>query len=160
MGCSIFNIRSGLPHALFRRIHLLAVYAPQPISLKRWKKRVQLDQYGSLAALRLLSSRTSLKETTAMCSYLATERQNKQATNMETAENGGFLGRLPLFSKLSLFLRRRIVFKCSPESHASFTYPFAKNTGENRSLRLFLASLDSNEQKVGASCPHVFNAFL
>jgi len=91
MCCSIFNIRSGLPHALFRRILLLAVYAPQPISLKRWKKRVQLDQYGSLAALRLLSSRTSLKETTAMCSYLATERQNKQATNMETAENGGLL---------------------------------------------------------------------
>jgi hypothetical protein len=102
MGCSIFNIRSGLPHALFRRIHLLAVYAPQPISLKRWKKRVQLDQYGSLAALRLLSSRTSLKETTAMCSYLATERQNKQATNMETADNGGFLRHLPLFSKLSI----------------------------------------------------------
>jgi len=98
MGCSIFNIRSGLPHALFRRIHLLAVYVPQPISLNRWKKRVQLDQYGSLAALRLLSSRTSLKETTAMCSYLATERQNKQATNMETAENGGLLRFLLLFS--------------------------------------------------------------
>jgi hypothetical protein len=64
---------------------------------------------------------------------------------MFTVKNGGFLGRLPLFSKLSLFLRRRIVFKCSPESLASFTYPFAKNTGENRSLRLFLASLDSNE---------------
>ena len=92
--------------------------------------------------------------------YLATERQKKQETSMKTSGNGGFLGRLPLFSKLSLFLPRRIVFKCSLESLASFTYPFAKNTGENRSLRLFLASLDSNEQKVGASCPHVFNAFL
>src|SRR6266480_5687447 len=67
MGCYIFSIHSGLPHALFRRIHLIAVHAPQPISLERWKKRVQLDQYGSLAALRLQSSRTSLKETTTIC---------------------------------------------------------------------------------------------
>jgi len=37
------------------------------------------------------------------------------------------------------------IFNFSPEFLASFTYPFAKNTGENRSLRLFLASLDSNE---------------
>ena len=59
-------------------------------------------------------------------------------------EIGGLLGLLLTFSKLSIFLRRRIVFKFFPESFASFTYPFAKNTGENRSLRLFLASLDSN----------------
>jgi hypothetical protein len=67
-------------------------------------------------------------------------------------KNSGLLRLMLLFSKLSIFLRRRIVFKFSPESLASFTYPLAKKTGENRSLRLFLASSDRNELE--RDCPH------
>jgi len=36
MGCYIFGIRSGLPHALFRRINHPVVNAPQPIYVRRW----------------------------------------------------------------------------------------------------------------------------
>jgi hypothetical protein len=32
MGCYIFSIRSGLPHALFRRMNHPSVHAPRPIS--------------------------------------------------------------------------------------------------------------------------------
>jgi hypothetical protein len=60
MGCYIFCMRSVLPNALFRWIHHSVVRAPQPISVGRSLRCVQLDQYESLATLRLQSSRTSL----------------------------------------------------------------------------------------------------
>jgi len=55
---------------------------------------------------------------------------------MSVLTNSGLLRLLPIFSKLSIFLRRRNVFKFScigsPVSLASFSYPFAKETGDNR----------------------------
>ena len=103
MGCYIFSFLSGLPHALFEQMHLLAVHALQPISLKRSMIRVQLNQYGALATHRWQSSRTSLKETMTMCCYLATERQNKQATDMKTSDNGGFIRQFTSFSRSVLW---------------------------------------------------------
>jgi hypothetical protein len=61
---------------------------------------------------------------------------------MKTAENGGLLSHLLIFSKLSIFPRRHIDFKfsciVSPESPTSFTFPLAKETGGNRYSHLFL----------------------
>jgi hypothetical protein len=52
----------------------------------------------------------SAKETTAMCCYVATERQNTQETSMQTSDNGGF-------SFLRIMSQR--FAKCQSEDHQS-----------------------------------------